>query len=324
MSIRQGITGTLCALLLAGCATPGGRPDSGGGLAEWERILRLQIFLDERNHGPGKIDGEWGYFTETSRRRWLSDRGLPFDNDWEARMGLATAVPRLTRPFTIPATASRFIGPVAPDVEGQSKQKSMPYTSYAEYVAERFHTTRPFLAKLNPGLPLDSLAPGSTLTVPSVTEFRIESIRHAGNVPAPAAAAGRRVHVDTTTRYLEVMGADGRLVAMFPITPGSPAHPAPPGDWRIVGTATMPWFRYDEGVLKRGERTEEYFMIPAGPNNPVGVLWMGLSKPGIGIHGTNDPFTIGRAGSHGCIRLSNWNAAKMPALVGKGTPVRID
>ena len=93
--------------------------------------------------------------------------------------------------------------------------------------------------------------------------------------------------------------------------------------WKILGIATLPWFRHDEGVLNFGVRTDDYFNLPPGPNNPVGILWMGLNKPGIGIHGTNNPETIGRAGSHGCIRMANWDAAKIKDLVTVGDVVGI-
>jgi len=114
-----------------------------------------------------------------------------------------------------------------------------------------------------------------------------------------------------------------KLVAEFPITPGSKTLPAPIGVWKILGIATMPWFRHDEGVLMHGVRTDDFYNIPPGPNNPVGILWMGLNKPGIGIHGTNNPETIGRASSHGCIRTANWDAARLKDLVSPGTTVTI-
>jgi lipoprotein-anchoring transpeptidase ErfK/SrfK len=116
---------------------------------------------------------------------------------------------------------------------------------------------------------------------------------------------------------------DGIAIAAFPITPGSSAHPAPVGEWRVVGAVPWPWYRYDDGVLSRGERTDDFHNLPPGPNNPVGILWAGLNRPGVGIHGTPVPDTIGRAGSHGCIRLSNWDAATFHSLIGKDTPVTI-
>jgi lipoprotein-anchoring transpeptidase ErfK/SrfK len=116
---------------------------------------------------------------------------------------------------------------------------------------------------------------------------------------------------------------NNQLVCVFPITPGSTALPAPIGTWKIQGAATWPWFRYDEGMLNYGVRTENYYNLPPGPNNLVGVLWMSLNKTGIGIHGTNNPETIGRAASHGCIRLANWDAIRIKDLVSIGNTVII-
>lgn len=306
---------------MSGCATLMVSSASSS-LSERDRIVRLQIFLDDRDFGPGKIDGEWGYFTEQSRSRYLRVMRLPLDDRWEKNMDLAAAVPSIYTTFVIPEDAKKFVGNLPGEVAEQAKLKSMPYSSLGEYAAERYHTTERLLTQLNPQFPLNTLRPGDSLIVPNVKPFRIEAVPHSAKAPSPPQASSRRILVDTQSRYLEVIEGD-RLVALFPITPGSPAHPAPTGQWKIVNVATMPWFRYDEGVLKRGERTDDFYMLPAGPNNPVGVLWMGLSKPGIGIHGTNNPFTIGRAGSHGCIRLANWDAARMPLLVGAGTPVTI-
>ena len=198
----------------------------------------------------------------------------------------------------------------------------MPYRTVSEYIGERFHTSRRFLAVLNPGVNLTGLQAGDSVRVPNVNPFRIENVPETANLPRKSALAGRSLVVDTGIRMLEVREGD-RLVATFPITPGSSNLPAPVGTWSIVGIATLPWYRHDEGVLMRGERTDTFHMIPAGPNNPVGVLWMGLSRRGIGIHGTNFPDTIGRAASHGCIRLANWDADKLRHLVTTGARVVI-
>jgi lipoprotein-anchoring transpeptidase ErfK/SrfK len=114
------------------------------------------------------------------------------------------------------------------------------------------------------------------------------------------------------------------VIAAFPITPGSDTLPSPPGNWSIIGIASMPNFRWDDGVLNHGKRTDKFFMLPSGPNNPVGVVWIGLSKPGIGMHGTNHPNTIGRAASHGCMRLANWDAVRLAHLVTKNMKVTIE
>ncbi|HRJ72178.1 MAG TPA: L,D-transpeptidase, partial [Terrimicrobiaceae bacterium] len=152
--------------------------------------------------------------------------------------------------------------------------------------------------------------------------FRADKFPSTYPAPTTGAASSRRVLVDVTARMLEVREG-GRLLAAFPITPGSAEHPAPVGEWRIVGAVPWPWYRYDEGVLKRGERTETFFLLPPGVNSPVGILWAGTNRPGVGIHGTPNPESIGRAGSHGCIRLANWDAATFHTLIAKGTPVTI-
>ena len=93
--------------------------------------------------------------------------------------------------------------------------------------------------------------------------------------------------------------------------------------WKIVGIATLPWFRWDEAMLEHGKRSDNYYNLPPGPRNPVGVVWIGLNKRGVGIHGTNSPNTIGRSGSHGCIRLANWDAARVINEVTSGMTVQI-
>ena len=117
---------------------------------------------------------------------------------------------------------------------------------------------------------------------------------------------------------------DGQLLASFPITPGSTTLPAPPGTWKIENMASMPYFRYDESMLEHGVRSDNFVNLPPGPNSPVGVMWMGLNKSGIGLHGTANPETIGRAASHGCIRLANWDAVKLSQMVTVGVTVHID
>ena len=172
-----------------------------------------------------------------------------------------------------------------------------------------------------PRMDLKKVKPGDTVTVPNVQPFEIEKLGEAFIPPNPA-FANRKIWIDTRERFLEIFEND-QLVAEFPITPGSKTLPAPKGVWKILGAATLPWFRHDEGVLQHGVRTNDFYNIPPGPNNPVGILWMGLNKPGIGIHGTNNPETIGRAGSHGCIRMANWDAARIKDLVSIGNVVTI-
>ena len=289
-----------------------------------EIITRLQIFLDEQNFGPGIIDGRPGEFTLKALGRYQQAHGLPVAKklDETGQLPLDSIYPIYTT-YTIQPDDLKRIGEVPRKPEAQSKVARMPYGSLLEFLEERFHASPPFLQKLNKDKNMERLVVGDTVRVPNVKPFKIEDVHEVGNLPAVPAFATRRVHIDTKERMLDLFEGE-KLIAAFPITPGSEKLPAPAGTWHIVGIATLPWFRHDEGVLNHGVRTDHFFNIPAGPNNPVGVLWCGLSKPGIGIHGTNTPETIGRAGSHGCIRLANWDAIRFGSMVTEGMKVVID
>lgn len=318
MNLRALFVPVAAALLLglAGCATT---ERSGGGpmTAARDRTVQLQIFLDAENFGPGIVDGQEGEFTDKALQAYRQAKGLPegFVPD------TSTIVPYTTTVVTAEDLA--VLGTMAEEPADIAKQKRLPYVGIGELLAERYHTSRAFIAQLNPGKEIDTVPVGTVLRVPNVSRpFRPESFPGSYRVAPSSVAASRKVVVDTTVRMLGV-SEGGRLIAAFPITPGSPEHPAPAGEWKIAMSVPWPTFRYDEGVLKRGERTKEFYMFPPGPNSPVGILWAGLNRPGTGIHGTAYPEIIGRSGSHGCIRLANWDAATFYTLVGVGTPVTI-
>ena len=284
-----------------------------------ETATRLQIFLDNNDFGPGKIDGKMGEFFRKALISYKHShlvRETGFVDQW-----LLDQVPVTFTTYTIKPDDLKFIGPVPTSHSEQAKLKALLYGSLLEFVAERFHSAEAYIQKLNPGKNWEHLQPGETLTVPNVLPFEIEKITE-GKIPENPTFAARKIYIDTKEHLLEVFD-NNQLVCVFPITPGSTTLPAPVGTWKIVGAATWPWFRYDEGMLNYGVRTENYYNLPPGPNNLVGVLWMGLNKTGIGIHGTNNPETIGRAASHGCIRLANWDAARVKDLVSVGNTVII-
>ncbi len=284
-----------------------------------ETSTRLQIFLDNHNFGPGKIDGQMGEFFRKALLSYKRANGMPTTGAVDA--SLLAEVPRAYTNYTIPPEAENFVGPVSSRPSEQAKFKALHYGSLLEFVCERFHAAEDFIRKLNPGVILEQLKPGDTVKVPNVRPFEIEQLRE-GFVPENPLLAGRKIVIDTHERFLEIHEG-GKLIAEFPITPGSKTLPAPLGTWRILGIATLPWFRHDEGVLNSGVRTDSFYNLPGGPNNPVGVLWMGLNKPHVGVHGTNNPETIGRAASHGCIRTANWDAARIKDLVTIGNVVEI-
>jgi lipoprotein-anchoring transpeptidase ErfK/SrfK len=130
------------------------------------------------------------------------------------------------------------------------------------------------------------------------------------------------VRVDTKEKSLKLF-EDDKLLAAFPVTPGSERLPAPVGSWKIESIVMLPIFRWDPKMLNEGERSSAGINLPPGPRNPVGIVWMQLNTKGIGIHGTDDPAGIGRTSSHGCIRLANWDAAKLARMVTAGCAVEI-
>ena len=286
---------------------------------DMETSTRLQIFLDNNNFGPGKIDGEMGEFFRKALLAYKAANGLPMTGAVDPVM--MTEVPEVFTNYTIRPEDEKLVGNTPSAPSQQAKQKWLPYNSYLEFVAERFHASQDFIRKLNPGMKLEALQVGETVKVPNVRPFEIETLQEGFHEPRPEFAA-RKVFIDTRERFLIVREGE-KIICEFPITPGSGRTPAPKGTWKVLGVATMPWFRHDEGVLNYGVRTANFHNLPPGPNNPVGVLWMGLNKPGIGMHGTNNPETIGRAASHGCIRLANWDAARIKDFVGKGNVVEI-
>ena len=284
-----------------------------------ETSTRLQIFLDNNYFAPGKIDGKMGEFFRKALVSYKFAHKLPTTGAIDS--WLLAQVPQAYTTYTIRPEDLNFVGPSPTRPSAQSKLKALHYGSFLEFVSERFHSAEEYIQKLNPGKDWEKLQPGEQLKVPNVIPFEIEKLSE-GFVPANPALANRKVYILTEQRVLEIFEGN-QMLFEFPITPGSTKLPAPKGTFKILGIATLPWFRHDEGVLNYGVRTENYFNLPPGPNNPVGVLWMGLSKPGIGIHGTNNPETIGRAGSHGCIRTANWDAARIRNLVTKGNMVLI-
>ena len=281
--------------------------------------VQLQIFLDGKLFGPGKIDGLPGEFTTKALKRYQLANGLPETGTPEG-LPLDTITPYTT--YTIQEGDLKFVGDAPTLPQEQAKKKYLPYESLLEFLTERFHCAPEFLEKTNPGVKLGALKVGSVVKVPNVEPFKIEELSQIGGLPEIPEFAGRVITVDTREKMLDLREGD-KLIASLPITPGSGSLPTPPGTWRIVGIAEMPTFRWDKSVLMTGVRSDNFYELPIGPNNPVGVMWIGLNKPGIGIHGTNNPQTIGRAASHGCMRTANWDTVRLSKLITKGMTVII-
>ena len=315
-----------------------GKPEDG------EMAVRLQIYLDQKLFGPGFIDGKPGNFTRKSVYAYNRSKGRP-PGDWGAIMEevkenlgetYATAI--------VPDIAKDFVNPKLPTKRSlQAKFKQMSYRSYLEFMAERYHTSEDFLIELNGKKTAWNLAPHKAIKVPNIDPFRIELLEHGRVHHESEEFKDRTVIIDTKGKQLFVYepgeapvheggalivseddeeDAPQKLIAALPITPGQSQY-IHRGEWAIANSVELPSWRYDKQLLKTGKRSKTALQIPPGPNNPVGIIWNGLTKSGIGIHGTSSPRTIGRSLSAGCIRLSNWDAARFPTLIRPGCKVEI-
>jgi lipoprotein-anchoring transpeptidase ErfK/SrfK len=205
--------------------------------------------------------------------------------------------------YTLTDGDLHWVGKVPSKPAGMAQLKRILYRSALDYVAERYHADSAFIRKLNSGRNLNDLKKGSMVQVPNVQPFQIETIQPLPYLSPRPEFAQRIIRVDTRGRMLDLVDAN-RVIASFPIAPGSKSLPAPIGTWKVVKVTTMPIFRWDEAMLKHGRRSSDFYTIPPGSRNPVGIVWIGVNKKGIGIHGTDSPDTIGRSASHGCIRLA--------------------
>lgn len=305
-----------------------------------ERLLRAQIFLDSSAFKPGAIDAKWGEFMRKALTRYEQAQGksgVQFGEKapTEFDLPIDSTQPAVTE-YQLSPNDQKFVGKFPEGHKEQAKQESLPYADFLELVAEKFHARRDFLKELNPGYKWESAKPGDKVKVPNVAApFDVQEAIDLKEKTEKAEKANElktedkkppneqyAIEVSVAEKILELK-QDGKLVGSYPITPGSKSLPAPVGEWFVKGFSWMPTFRWDEAMLQHDERSNDSVMLPPGPNNPVGILWMELNHKGSGIHGTEAPETIGRTTSHGCIRLSNWNALDLGKKVLPGVHVTI-
>ncbi len=287
-----------------------------------QTILQVQIFLDNQQFCAGKVDGVLGEFTDKAVAIYNGAFGDAPDNWYRVIRYSERQVRALLALYRIKESDLAFVNPSLPaEPEEQEGESYMAYRSLAEMVAERFHTDETFLAKLNPGKDLGALKVGDIVKVPNVQPFVIEDVPKMRSYPEDARLSARHVYIDTKERLARVFEGE-RIVASFPITPGKERY-IPRGEWSITNMVSTPTFRWDKQMLEEGKRGDTAYLIPPGPNNPVGILWAGLSKSGIGLHGTSSPRTIGRSQSAGCVRFANWDAIRLTNLVRPGAKVTV-
>jgi len=280
-------------------------------------LVGFQVLLDRQGFSTGQIDGKPGANFSHALSALQAAKKLPASAQpdcatWKA-LGGDGSEPTITT-YTI--AAGDLKGPfekLPKRLEDQAKLPALGYQSPMELIAERYHAAPGLIVQLNPGL---NFVAGRQIKVPAVTPFDPDA------KPARDVAAGDvTIQVSREESALRATRADGTLVFYAPVSSGSVHDPLPPGDFKVLGVGWRPVFHYNPDLFWDAKPADEKAKIPAGPNNPVGVVWISLSLEHYGIHGTPEPGNVGHTESHGCVRLTNWDAARVASLVKPGTAV---
>lgn len=268
-------------------------------------LLRAQVLLDRAHFSPGEIDARGGTNTTRALAAFQRHRGLTPSGELDAEtwQALTADAPAALIAHTI--TADELAGSMRAlpkDMMEKAELDALGFESALEALGERFHAAPALLQRLNPGV---EFAAGQRILVPNV--------RDAAPLTAPD-----RVVVSKSDSVVRLLDAEGTVFAQFPASTGSEHDPLPIGDWTIEGVATDPTFHYNPELFWDADPSHAKAVLAPGPNNPVGTVWIDLSKPHYGIHGTPEPANIGKTQSHGCIRMTNWSARRVAEVVRPG------
>lgn len=304
-------------------------------------VFRAQILLDRTNFSPGIIDAKWGKNTEKAIYWLQKSENLPANGQvdqktYQRLIELAGNPDKLVteRKLSEKDVAGEF-KKIPGDVYEKAKMDCMCYESLEEKLSEMFHSSPALLAQLNPKVSLKELKAGDTIFVPNLNNPLVldknskaeksgDSNEQNSNVSNANTSNNStneivRIIVSDGGHYVHGVDSQGKIIVHYPSTLGSEYNPSPSGEYKINSITRNPWWHYQPELLNEGGGKSA--RIPPGPNNAVGLIWMDLSKPHFGIHGTSAPETIGYATSHGCIRLTNWDALDLGGRIEKGIPV---
>lgn len=274
-------------------------------------VMALQILLDRTHLSCNCIDGVWGTRTEIALMTWQLLQQQPVTGvPTAAILEQLGGTTNLFQYYEVTAADHAGLGPVPTTWEARSLLKSMSYETLQELLAEKGHLSQRALVRLNPTVPWPAPPIGTQIILPIIMQERL-----------PIATALR---ISLSRRELTAFSAQGTLIALFPCSIARDPAKQEALTTRVKVVAPNPNYTYNPQLFNPGGHESKRLIIPPGPNNPVGMAWIGLERQGYGIHGTPIPENIGRAESLGCFRLTNWNAQKLLKMVEIGTTVIVE